>query len=435
MIAAQEKAQGRIVLELAPEDYSYELLKQSLATESQGSWAKQGAYAAAWKYLIYVLTMKHVTGPKMGRGVKRGAAGRIYSYLRDNHGSFEKNPIATLISYLKRLEGVKIGKFEVGTKTRELQSLYRLEELGTLLDDLNETCGRKPVTVLVDELDKGWDASEDAIAFVSGLFQAAISINKRTPNIRVLISLRKELYDNIPALYEDAQKVRDVIEEIQWDERELFEMITLRIRHALKEAIDIDRQDLWNRVFVERLDYRKNFSFHYMIDRTLYRPREIIELCSQVINFAAECGEKPPLNYQVVSVAENRYSEARVKDIAAEYRFQYPGLLSVFETFRGRVYNISREAIELHCLRISVGDIQVAAAAKLWSEDMEPERMVDMLWRVGFLRARAVGGLKARRRRGSEYLGSHQISHLNLFSIQNFHIHPMYRAYLGLKEK
>ena len=68
--------------------------------------------------------------------------------------------------------------------------------------------------VLVDELDRGWDSSEDARAFVSGLFQACVSMNEVRPNLRVYVSLRQELYDDIPALYEDAQKYRDLLETI-----------------------------------------------------------------------------------------------------------------------------------------------------------------------------------------------------------------------------
>lgn len=433
MIAAEEKKRGTVMLNLSPEDYSYELLQQSLAAESRGSWAKQGAYAAAWKYLIYVATMKKVTAS--GKGLKRGPAGRIYSYLRDNHGNFELNPIATLISYLKRLEGVKLGKYEAGIKTKELQRLYKLEEITNLLDDLNTVCNNRHVLVLVDELDKGWDASEDAVAFVAGLFQAAISINQLTPNVRVLVSLRKELYDNIPALYEDAQKVRDIIEELEWDEDRLCELITLRINHSLQNTGKLKPHDAWNTVFAETLEYRGNKSFNYLIDRTLYRPREIIQFCTEAVSAAIKNREDAPLNYNVISRAEHKYSEDRVKDIAAEYRFQFPGLLSVFETFRGKAYNLTRDELELHCLAISTGEIVVDDSAKTWADGSEPAFMIDMLWRVGFLRAQAVGGLKARRRRGSEYLGSHQISHLNLLGIYRYHVHPMFRTFLGLKEQ
>ncbi len=431
MIAADARKRADIVIELAPEDYSYELLQQSLAKEAHGSWAKQGAYSAAWKYLIYVSVMKEVVS---GKGIKKGAAGRIYTYLRDKHSNFDVNPIGTLISYLKRLEGIKIGPYEAGVKTKELQSLYGLEEVASLIDDLNEVCGQRRAIVLVDELDKGWDASEDAVAFVAGLFQAAVSINQRTPNIRVLLSLRKELYDNIPALYEDAQKVRDIIETITWDEETLFNLIGLRLRHAIGVPT-MSLQEAWNTVFSEILEYRQNKSFNYIVDRTLYRPREIIQFCSEAVRQAVEHNDGTPLNYGVVSRAEHNYSEDRLSDIAAEYRFQHPGLGSVFETFRGLPYNLERDELEYHCLAIATGEHKVDQAAWRWVENTDPDAMIRFLWRVGFLRARAVGGYKGRRRSGSEYLGSHQISNLNLHGITRFHVHPMFRSFLALKEK
>ena len=61
VLAERERAKHSLVLELAPGNYSYEILTQHMVPESKGSWAKQGAYAAAWKYLIYVLVMKELT--------------------------------------------------------------------------------------------------------------------------------------------------------------------------------------------------------------------------------------------------------------------------------------------------------------------------------------------------------------------------------------
>jgi hypothetical protein len=98
MIAEEERKRGSIVISLAPEEYSYELLSVTMKKEAQGSWAKQGAYSAAWKYLIYILVMKEIT--KTGKNLKRGAAGSIYSYLRDNHAGTDTNPVDMMISYL-----------------------------------------------------------------------------------------------------------------------------------------------------------------------------------------------------------------------------------------------------------------------------------------------------------------------------------------------
>ncbi len=431
ILATHLREHRKPVLELAPEDFSYELLTRTMTREEQGAWAKQGAYAAAWKFVLYVLAMKELVGS--GHGSKAGPGKRIYQYLRDNHGNFGVSPIGGLISYLKRLEGVKIGSFEAGLKARELQKLYRLEEIDNILDDLNTLAGTNAVTVLVDELDRGWDASEDAKAFVAGLFQAATSIRARTPNVHVLVSLRRELYESIPALYDDAQKMRDWIEIIEWDEPALLKLVARRIAHSFPELGRQPDAELWALVFGEVLDYRQTKSFNYVVDRTLYRPREIIQLCQAIVDQTVTQRSQLPASYRVIAEAEHQYSDARSKDIGAEYRFQYPGLGSVFESFRGVSYSFERNELELHCLEILTGDYRVDAAAE-WCRSMEPDDLIDVLWRVGFLQAQAVGGLKARRRSGSSYLGSHQVPSLNLRNTRRFHVHPVFRAYLGLKE-
>ena len=89
MLAKRQENAGAIVIELAPEDYSYEMLSQVLASEAQGSWAKLGAYAVAWKYLILILVMKQLASKGPGRN--RGATGEIHKYLRDHHQGAQGN--------------------------------------------------------------------------------------------------------------------------------------------------------------------------------------------------------------------------------------------------------------------------------------------------------------------------------------------------------
>lgn len=435
VLAERERGTGAAVIELRPEDYSYEMLAQTLRTEAQGSWAKHGAFAAAWKYLILVIVMKALTqgGPKL----KTGDAARIYEYLRDRHADFQGNVSALLISYLKRLEGVKVGAYEASTKTRELTRLYKLEELEPLLSPLKAVLERRKALVFIDELDRGWDASENARAFVAGIFQAAISLNELSPRLTIYVSLRQELYDSIPVLYEDAQKYRDIIETIRWDEPSLMAVIAHRIRHTrpdLETREDETRRDeeYWGEVFADTLQYRQAKSFNYMVDRTLYRPREIIQFCSDALEEARRA-RVDSIDYEIISRAELRYSEERTRDIAAEYRFQYPGLLSVFEVFRGRPYSMEKEELDLICLGILTGEYTTDPAAS-WLATQDHEVLVEILWRIGFLRAHAVGGLKALRRSGSSYVGPHQVSNLNVRNVLRFQVHPMFRAFLGMKE-
>jgi hypothetical protein len=431
VLAKRRREQGHVVIELAPEDYSYEMMASVMAAESEGSWAKLGAYAVAWKYLIYVLVMKEMT--RTGPRLKRGDAALVYNYLRDNHKGEADTPIGTLISFVKRMEGVKLGPMEASLKAKALQAMYKLEDLSPLLPALKRLTEQRSVHVFVDELDRGWDASEDAQSFVAGLFQACATLNNLSSGLHVYMSLRQELYDSIPTLYEDAQKYRDILEVISWDEPALRSLMAKRIRYSLPDWSEASDVDAWNGVFAETLQFRQTKSFNYMVDRTLYRPRELIQFATQAIDLVQRTPESFPVDYSILARAETAYSQDRAQDIAAEYRFQYPGLLSVLETFRGKVYAFTREAVLEHCLAIAVGEVAVDPSAA-WVADADPDRLVEILWRVGFLRARAVGGEKGRRRSGSSYVGAHQVGYLNLQNVAHFHVHPMFRAYLGLKE-
>jgi hypothetical protein len=97
-------------------------------------------------------------------------------------------------------------------------------------------------------------------------------------------------------------------------------------------------------------------------------------------------------------------------------------------------YGLSRDDLEAHCFDIVAGD-KPCPTAREWLVTMDQNQLVKILREVGFLKALAVGGQKTLARSGSRYLGPYQASTLNVDSIQNFQVHPMFRPYLGLKEK
>ncbi|MCK9876472.1 hypothetical protein MXD59_11925 [Frankia sp. Ag45/Mut15] len=381
-IAHRQRDAGGLVIELAPEDYSYEFLSSAMTRELDGAWAKLGAYATAWKYLLLVLIMKEVTR-RHGR-LRRGAESQIYTYLRDNHAGMSESPFDSFVSYLRRIESVKVGRFEAGIRTRELQHLYKLHEIDHLVAPLIRLCERSRVTVLVDELDRGWDSSEDAQAFVAGLFQACMTINDLSPSLRIRMSLRQELYDSIPAIYDDAQKFRDLIEVVTWDEEGLWQLIAGRIRHTVADCHTRDDDACWKAAFT-----RPAWSFRHMVDRSLGRPREIIQFCSHALDHARAHSARPSVRItpRDILAVEPTYSAERTRDIAAEYRFGSPGLLGVFQTFRAGPEVWSRAELELFLLDMATGSVGLTPEARQWIDSREPETILELLWNVGFLTA------------------------------------------------
>lgn len=431
ILARRSRAGGARVIELAPDDYSYEMLQRTMQSEEQGSWAKHGAYAAAWKFTLYVLVMKELCKKQVRSNNASEAA--IRKYIRTNHHQPEMGKLWALISYLKRLEGLKIGKYEAQVKTKELERLYRLEEIRHLVPHLARALADQRVVIIIDELDKGWDSSEDAQAFIAGLFQACVSLNGLSTNLRIYISLRQELYENTPSLYEDAQKYRDLIESVYWSEADLRSLIARRIRYSLPKLADALDERCWSTLFVAGSGRGQDESFRYIVDRTLHRPREMILFCAQCLHTASERGTPLPIGMDTITHAEFEYSRGRTHDVAAEQRFQYPDVLSVLEAFRGQIHTFQRDRLEYLMLEIIAGEVTVGSRARAWLTNFDEDALIEVLWRIGFLTAEVAASAE-RRDGATPFVGHHQVPQLDVCNLRRFAIHPMFRAYLASRE-
>jgi hypothetical protein len=85
------------------------------------------------------------------------------------------------------------------------------------------------------------------------------------------------------------------------------------------------------------------------------------------------------------------------------------------------------------CLGICTGEFHTSTSAN-WVIDQDPEFLIEVLWKVGFLRAQSVGDVRALKKAGTAYLGSYQVEYLHLRNVTRFQIHPMFRSYLEVKE-
>lgn len=425
-MAALEARKGNLVIELSPEEYSYELLSQYLRSEQEGSWGKQSSYSVAWQYLLYNLIFKKIVAEK--RGLLIGTQKDIYTYVQNNLQTNDLNSIGILFAYLKRLEGIKLGINESVQKTRDLQALYSLEEIKDLLPSLRRILEKLRIKIFIDELDKGWDNSEDAKYFLAGLFQAAQKLNLISQSLKVYISIRQELFDNIPQIYEDAQKIREDVEVIRWGKTELLELIGLRIAHCFPELQGQDGIRRWNAVFAAHLPSHKEESVDYIIDRTQLRPRELLQFCKLCVEFYVE-GKR--IEEGTITAAEEVFSEQKIKDLAAEYRFKYPHLLDLFEIFRGRKQYFEKEELEYLLLASVCGEMDVDRATE-WVTELDYLDLKKILWNIGFLKAKIPKQSGNSTPKGV-YLGHYEMPTINLENVQHFSVHPAFCYFLSLK--
>ncbi|MEO0739961.1 MAG: hypothetical protein AAFZ35_24510, partial [Cyanobacteria bacterium J06649_12] len=70
------------------------------------------------------------------RGLLLGATKNIYDYATSHNLFQQTSSIITLVDYLKRIEQVKTSTSLGGLRSQDLQALYSLDEIKTLLPSL-----------------------------------------------------------------------------------------------------------------------------------------------------------------------------------------------------------------------------------------------------------------------------------------------------------
>jgi hypothetical protein len=126
--------------------------------------------------------------------------------------------------------------------------------------------------------------------------------------------------------------------------------------------------------------------------------------------------------------SEVKYSDKRTKDIAMEYKFQFPNLINIFELFRGKQSLITRVFLEELFTKVLMGEIGIKDCG--WLNNQSEEYIINILWQVGFLKIYTTCYINGHLTEG--YYGIHQTNQSNISGITKFMIHPMFRMYLGI---
>ncbi|MEN8445346.1 MAG: hypothetical protein ABG776_10095, partial [Cyanobacteria bacterium J06555_13] len=189
----------------------------------------------------------------------------------------------------------------------------------------------------------------------------------------------------------------------------------------------------WKTVFVSKLSSSNIESLDYIIARTQLRPRELLQFCKRCVEYADYSLVAKRIDECAIAAAEEHYSEQKTRDLASEYRFQYPHLLDVFEVFRGQKTYYTKEELDYLLLSIAVGDIDVERAAT-WVLDLDYLEFKQILWKIGFLKALVPHTSHNAAKHRGDYLGHYELPTINLENIEKFRVHPACTQFLHLKE-
>lgn len=199
-------------------------------------------------------------------------------------------------------------------QVRELEDLYSCMAHAFFVDPVQR------FYVVIDKLDTDWVEEELRLRLVHALTDTAKDFTSEIPGVKVIVALRQDLLDQVNSTIvvagQQREKQQSSILELRWNRDELVQILDKRIdflvRHQFTNTV-VTHRDL----LPATVGGRKGVSgIEYMLERTLYRPRDIILFFNACIE---QSNGKATITATDLKLAESRYSRSRVDAIKDEW--------------------------------------------------------------------------------------------------------------------
>ena len=236
----------------------------------------------------------------------------------------------------------------VRLSSSQVTELLYFHDVRELADNLSSYMKSKGILwLLFDNIDKGWPTSglkhEDLI-IIRALIDATRKIerhfDKCSVEVNTVLFLRNDVYELLVRETSDRGKEASVL--LDWTDQDLLrELIRLRLV-ANNPTDNFDFKRLWPKVCISH--YKGEESSQYLIDRSLMRPRFLLNLINQCKSFAIN------LNHQVIQTDDiekglSAYSTDLLSDISYEIKDIDPSAEGILYEFIGTLSNTSMSAI------------------------------------------------------------------------------------------
>ncbi|TRX75345.1 P-loop ATPase, Sll1717 family [Pseudomonas mangiferae] len=375
-----------------------------------------------WLRQIYLDLMCNI-----GHGAKGVYASGSYEVAREiakQQGRTSKDIVENIADVLAKVKA-KVGDLgEFGLELeKELRNIADVEALEHHINAL--ISNKEKAVVLIDDLDLGWDNSETANDMLLGLLSAANYIGGMNNNIHPVIFLREDVYSILMERTQHSDKYRNV-ERLRWSKGDLVAILESRINfNRTRDGLDAVPNPFLT-VFPQTVGV--SHTDNWMIERTLSRPRELIQL-SRYYSEGVD-GDLP--SDAVLKASESEYSNWKLDDLCAEYSNQYPGLGSVFSYWKTRYrrhkYHLKKAELE----EILLGIMGEVTLNQDWFSKLVDQVNVDglmaILYEIGFLGDFVLGG-----QGGSKTYYSYESRHEPVFD--EVQIHSCFRKAVNTVER
>ena len=352
-----------------------QLLGQTLASADSGYLIE-----SLWKFLISTELAKslytHINSKPVYYGRTPGE--------RDLAEFVEQNASWIMAEFSVRLEAAVNRLLTVlATGTVEVRRRNISEKLhGDMLPRLkavtgNLLSGKNRIVILVDNLDKAWDQSQE-LSRVSDLLFGLLNVSgriasdfERDPIFRgkfafsLILFLRSDIYAAIIRFAHERDKVP--VRRISWDDPSM--LLRVLEERFLKSDLDLGSPDeIWQRFFTATV--RNRTARQYLIETVLPRPRDLLYLVKRALQFAL-----------------NR-SHGRIEEedlLSAELEYSHFALNSLLAENAGQIQDLEKLLAQFSLSNEVVTELDLLAYIERAGVQERPSDVVDFLCRLAFL--------------------------------------------------
>jgi hypothetical protein len=331
------RGHDRLVLDMKPEGHQFTKLRE-MVLEKLGPGLQEHTMVAFWNYILLGELARKALD--QDRSIAKRDPVRFAEYEKlqtiylkhDPGGDFDFSQ--RLLMQVDRVTRQLGSLGDVGAKLTEV--IYS-GDFRRLTESVSEYLRTKDtVWLLVDNLDKGWPVRgvESAdILIVRSLLDATRKLQRQLEtedvDFNCLVFLRSDIYDK---LREDTpDKGKDTAIRLDWEDPTLFEEI-VRKRISQGVAHESEFSEAWRRICTPLVDGQGSFS--YILDRTLMRPRDLLQFLREAMHTAINRSHQI-IEERDILQAERSYSQDILLTTSFEIGDTYPDYADVLYSFEG----------------------------------------------------------------------------------------------------
>lgn len=382
------KGHDRLILDLKPEGHQFTKLRE-LVLARLGGGLQEHTMVAFWNYILLgelarkALEQDERIAPREPHRFARYEKLREVYLSHDPGGDFDfSQRLLMQVDRISRRLGT-MGVEELGAQLTQVIYSGEFREFSDAVSEYLKT--KDAVWLLVDNLDKGWPVRGTTsvdILIVRSLLDATRKLQHQLEADGVefdcLVFLRSDIYEHLRS--ETPDKGKDTAIRLDWEDPALFEEIVRRRVESSSSLVGSFR-DMWPHICTPLIDGQDSFA--YILDRTLMRPRDMLQFLRSAVHIAINRGSSR-VEEDDLRQAERSYSEDLLLTTSFEIGDTYPEYSELLYAFEEAPPLASKQDV-LDRL-VQLGGVKVT----------ESESVLEMLIWFGFLGVQSAGAARER---------------------------------------